>query len=263
MARRLALIGFGEAARAFAPGLSATLRGYDRLSDNPATRATMLAAFAAAGVEAGETPRDALAGAGAVLSLVTADQALAAASAVDGLDKDALWFDFNSVAPDTKRAAAMAVAACGGRYVDVAVMAPVAPLGVAVPLLVAGPEAAAGAQMLRDLGFADVAVAGARIGDAAAVKMIRSVMIKGIEALSAECVLASDAAGVRDAVIASLDASWPSDWKARFAYNLERMVTHGTRRAAEMDEVVATLDALGTGADMSRATAGWQRRMAA
>jgi hypothetical protein len=170
----------------------------------------------------------------------------------------------NSVAPDTKRAAAQAIAARNGRYVDVAVMAPVHPKRTAVPLLVAGPQAEAGAAVLRAIGFRDVTVVGEHVGAASAIKMIRSVMVKGIEALSAECVLAADAAGVRDAVIASLDASWPgADWGARFDYNLDRMIVHGGRRAAEMEEVVATLDALDTGSAMSRGTVARQRAIGA
>jgi hypothetical protein len=86
------------------------------------------------------------------------------------------------------------------------------------------------------------------------------VMVKGLEALTAECFLAAEAAGVRDAVAASLDASWREEsWAAKADYNLERMMEHGTRRAAEMEEVVRTLDALGTGSAMSRSTAARQR----
>lgn len=257
--KRLALIGFGEAARAFAPGLGASLRGFDAAPD-----AAMRAAFGAAGVTACDDAGTALTGADGALSLVTADQALAAARATDALPAGAWWCDMNSVAPQTKRDAAHAIAARGGRYLDVAIMAPVHPQGVAAPLLVAGPAAVAGAAWLRALGFTDVTVVGDRVGAASAIKMIRSVMVKGVEALSAECVLAAEAAGVRDAVIASLEASWPgADWRARFDYNLDRMLRHGLRRAAEMDEVVATLDAIGTGSTMSRATAARQRALGA
>jgi hypothetical protein len=85
--------------------------------------------------------------------------------------------------------------------------------------------------------------------------MIRSVMVKGIEALTAECILAAAAAGVSAEVLASLDASEkPKAWSERADYNLDRMMVHGLRRAAEMEEVVKTLDALGTGSAMSRGT---------
>ena len=264
MERRLALIGFGEAAGAFASGLSAALRGFDRKTDEAASRSDKLDDFAAAGVTACETAADALEHASAALSLVTADQALPAGEAATALPPGAFWFDMNSVAPDTKRAAAGAVGARGGRYVDVAVMSPVHPKRTAVPLLVSGPDASDGARYLAVLGFASVRIVDGPVGAASAIKMIRSVMVKGIEALSAECALAAEAAGVRDDVIASLDASWPGgDWAARFDYNLDRMMMHGLRRAAEMDEVVATLDALGTGSVMSRGTAQRQRAIGA
>lgn len=256
----LALIGFGEAAASFAPGLAARLRGYDRMTDDPATRDTKLADLACAGVELCLSSSAALQDAGAVLCLVTADQALAAAKAADALPRGAFWFDMNSVAPGTKCAAAEAIVRRGGRYVDVAVMAPVLPLRTAVPLLVSGPDAEDGSALLRAFGFGDVRVIGGDIGAASAVKMIRSVMIKGIEALSAECALAAEAAGVQLEVIRSLDASWPgADWGQRFDYNLDRMMRHGVRRAAEMEEVVVTLDALDTGSRMCRATADCQR----
>ncbi len=93
--------------------------------------------------------------------------------------------------------------------------------------------------------------------------MIRSVMIKGFEALTAECFLAARRAGVDDAVIASLQASDPGvDWPARGAYNLERMMAHGTRRAAEMREVAATLRELGLPDRMAAAAALWQDQIA-
>lgn len=264
MMERLALIGFGEAAQAFAPGLSAVLAAYDRKTDDPATVAAKLSDFERFGVAACCDPAGALAGASAALSLVTADQALAAAEASARIVPGSFWFDMNSVAPATKRAAARSIASHGGRYVDVAVMAPVHPKRVAVPLLVAGADADDGAAMLRMLGFADVTVVAGPVGAATSIKMIRSVMVKGIEAMSLECALAADAAGVLDEVIASLDASWPgAGWGARFDYNLDRMIVHGRRRAAEMEEVVATLDALGTGSDISRGTARRQRTVGA
>jgi len=258
MERIIASIGFGEAGQAFArPGI----RTYDRKVAGAATRTALLETCRAAGVEGCDTPQAALADADAVFSLVTADQALPAARACAALlAPHALWLDMNSVAPDTKRAAAQAIAAAGGRYVDVAVMAPVLPARLAVPLLLAGPDAAEAEAVLRDHGFTNVAIAGPTIGEASAIKMIRSVMVKGLEALTAECALAAERAGVRDAVIASLDASWkPQGWETRIDYNLDRMMAHGLRRAAEMEEVAATLTALGVDPVMTRGTIHRQR----
>ena len=255
-------IGFGEAGRNLCwPGA----RAYDRKTDSPDTRDAVRADYATAGVAGADHAKAALAGAGAVLSLVTADQALGVAQDYAAwLEQGAFWFDMNSVAPGTKRQAAAIIEAAGGRYVDVAVMAPVLPKRQAVPLLLAGPHADAGAARLRALGFSNVSVAGPAIGAASAIKMIRSVMVKGLEALSAECILAAHAAGVSEAVIASLDQSWRAQpWAQRFDYNLDRMLVHGLRRAAEMEEVARTLQDLGLDPAMTRGAIAWQRALGA
>jgi 3-hydroxyisobutyrate dehydrogenase-like beta-hydroxyacid dehydrogenase len=260
---RIALIGFGEAGAAFAQGAEwrAAARAYDRKTDDAATRDAKHEEYAAAGVTGVESADEALEDASLIFSLVTADQALLAARSA-AVAPGALWFDCNSVAPETKRAAAKAIEAAGGRYVDLAVMSPVVPAGRAAPLLVSGPHAEAGADALRALGFSTVRIVAGDIGSASSIKMIRSVMIKGLEALSAECVLGAEAAGVREEIIASLDASWrDGSWATRFDHNLDRMLVHGTRRAAEMEEVVKTLETLGTGAVMTRSTVQRQRAL--
>lgn len=177
MVTALCSIGFGEAAAAFADGPA---RGYDRKLGTAATRAAKLADFAAAGVDAAPSNGAAIGGAATILPLVTPDQALAAAAATAAaIAQGALSCDVNSVAPQTKRSAATAIERVGGRYLDVAVMAPAHPQRRAVPLLVSGPHADAGAAMLRGIGFADVCVVGTAVGAASTVKMARSVMIKG------------------------------------------------------------------------------------
>lgn len=265
---RLALIGFGEAARAFVAGFGqhrpAHLQGFDRKTDMAATRAGIEAAFVAHGVTGEPGPAGALAGAQAALCLVSADQALAAAhAAAPHLPHGCWWFDGNSCAPQTKQQAAEIIARAGGHYVDMAIMAPVHPKGIEVPICLSGPDPDTAAAILRCLGFSPQPV-GTQIGAASAIKMIRSVMIKGIEALSAECFLAAHRAGVEAPVLASLCASDPAlNWPARGAYNLERMMLHGTRRAAEMREVVRTLQGLGLPAGMSAACVDWQESLAA
>ncbi len=240
------MIGMGEAGRAFAdaPDRCIGAAGFDV---NPAlTRAATLA--------------EALDGAEVVLSLVTADRSVEAArQAAAHLACRAFFLDMNSVAPQTKRAACADIEAAGGRYIDVAIMAPVIPARLHVPLAVSGPHAAAADSALRAAGFSNVRIVADSVGAAAAIKMIRSVMIKGIEALTAEMIAAGDAAGVTEEVLASLGG----DWASRAAYNLDRMRQHGTCRAAEMREVAATLDALGIEPVMTRGTIRRQAEMGA
>ena len=260
MTQAIALIGFGEAGSTFAAaaGWGDSARAYDV---DPARRAVMTQS----GVLHALDPAEALLEATVCLCLVTADQALAATkSAAAHLSPGALWCDMNSVAPETKRTAARVIAAAGGCYVDVAVLAPVEPARLSVPLLLSGPAADDAATVLKALGFANVRVIGTEVGQASAIKLIRSVMVKGIEALSAEMIAAAEAAGVAHEVLASLDASdKPLPWAAKVANSRERMAAHGLRRAAEMEEAAMLLCALGVDPVMTRATILRQRAAAA
>lgn len=251
------MIGFGEAGETFARagGWRARAIGVDLLPDR---RAEIMRA----GIAPAEG--DALRSVTFALSLVTADQALSVAQSYAGeLSPGTLWCDGNSVAPETKRAAAAHIEAAGSRYVDMAILAPVQPKGLAVPLLLSGTAASEASVKLRELGFSDVRVVGCEVGQASAIKMIRSVMVKGLEALTAEMMLAATAAGVVDEVLAALDASEiDKSWAERAEYNLERMTTHGLRRAAEMEQSAQTLLALGVEPYMTRGTILRQREMA-
>ncbi|WP_294263704.1 NAD(P)-dependent oxidoreductase [uncultured Sphingomonas sp.] len=264
MVERIATIGFGEAAGAFAGAWSVPTAAYDLKLDDPAACEAMLKRMTAHRVVAAQDVAAAIEGADLILSLVTAGSALEAAMvAAHAIVPGQLYCDLNSVAPDTKRAAQAAVERAGGRYIDVAVLAPVFPKRLAVPLLLSGAPAVDAATALSRAGFTDISVIDGPVGAASSVKMIRSVMVKGIEALTAECVLAAETAGVLDAVIASLDASPPPrGWAATADYNLDRMMLHGRRRAEEMREVVKTLDAFGTGSAMTRATVERQDALA-
>jgi 3-hydroxyisobutyrate dehydrogenase-like beta-hydroxyacid dehydrogenase len=263
MESRIGLIGFGEAGRTFATAgdWASSARVFDIKTDSDRDGPAMRARYADAGVSGCDSVAEAVGQTSLILSLVTADQAPAVAETVAGcIAPGTLYCDMNSVAPQTKQAAAAMIEVAGGHYVDVALMAPVNPARLAMPLLLSGGEAEAAAHRLGRLGFTNCRTVGASVGRASAIKMIRSVMVKGIEALSAECVLAADAAGVLDEVLSSLDASEKdAPWQARADYNLGRMMIHGLRRAAEMEEAVKTLDGLGTGSVMTRGTVERQR----
>ena len=265
--RVIALLGIGEAAGAFLEGWDRQgcqrVSAFDIKSGSPSTRGWIQERCAGLAVANCPSLAGALDGAELVVSLVTADQALnAAAEAAPHLTAGALYVDGNSCSPETKREAALQVEAAGGRYVDMAIMAPVYPRKHLTPVLLAGPHADAASRALASLGMRP-GVAGDQVGQASTIKMVRSVMIKGIEALTAECMLAAHRAGVADAVLASLQASDSgTDWRARASYNLERMMVHGGRRAAEMREVARTVAQLGISDRMSRAITEWQQTIA-
>ena len=260
----IAFIGFGEAGQAIAAGLRETglecMAAWDILFPTPAGDRLRLAAEAS-GVRTAASAADAVRDADIVISAVTAASSVDAAAAVKPhLGSTPFVLDINSVSPGRKQETAKLLGEAA-RYVDVAVLAPIHPARHQTPMLLAGAHAEAIAPALAGLGMR-ASIAGAEIGAAAAIKMVRSVMIKGIEALTLECFLAAARAGVVDEVAASMSNNYPGlDWGKVVPYNLERMASHGERRAAEMEEVADTLRELGVEPLMTSATVKRQREM--
>ena len=176
------------------------------------------------------------------MAAVTAASSLEAAQSVaPHISGNPYYLDINSVSPGRKKETARLLDGTA-RYVDVAILAPIHPKRHQTPLLLAGPHAQAVLPLLVDELEMQGVIASDEVGAAAALKMIRSVMIKGIEALTAECFLAAQRAGITDEVAASLKNNYPAlDWPKVIAYNLERMASHGIRRADEMEQVAVTL----------------------
>jgi 3-hydroxyisobutyrate dehydrogenase-like beta-hydroxyacid dehydrogenase len=261
---RISLIGFGEAGQAIAAGLreggTEQIAAWDILFPRPEGE-KLKAAGQRSSVRLAASAADAVQGADIVISAVTAASSVEAARSVEPhLTTNPYYLDINSVSPGRKQESA---ALLGGkaRYIDVAVIAPIHPARHRTPMLTAGPHAQAAAPLLSALEM-QITIAGAKVGAAAAIKMIRSVMIKGIEALSLECFLAASRAGVLEQVADSLKNNYPGlDWRKVAAYNIERMASHGERRAAEMEESALTLRELGLDPLMVDATVVRQREM--
>ena len=263
---RISFIGFGEAGQAIASGFRDAgverIVAWDILFPEQAG-APLKAAGEAIGVRAAASAADAVREADLVISAVTAASSVdAARSVAPYLNNNPYYLDINSVSPGRKQETAKLLGA-RARYVDIAVVAAIHPARHRTPLLIAGPHAEEVSPLLRELEM-QLSVVGPETGSAAAIKMIRSVMIKGIEALTLECFLAAARAGVLDEVTTSLKNNYPTlDWGQIADYNLERMASHGARRAAEMEESAATLRELGLDPLMVESTVARQREMGA
>jgi 3-hydroxyisobutyrate dehydrogenase-like beta-hydroxyacid dehydrogenase len=262
---RLCFIGFGEAGQAIARGLRdtgiETVAAWDILF--PAAEGLKLKqAGASMGARVASSAADAAQSADIIISAVTAASSLEAASSVaPHLTGHPYFLDINSVSPGRKKETERLLGD-KARYVDVAILAPIHPARHQTPLLLAGPHAESVMPLLIDELDMRGAIAGHEVGQAAGLKMIRSVMIKGIEALTLECFLAASRAGIVDEVAASLKNNYPTlDWNKVIEYNIERMASHGVRRADEMDQVAATLRELGIDPLMACATSTRQREM--
>jgi 3-hydroxyisobutyrate dehydrogenase-like beta-hydroxyacid dehydrogenase len=263
----VAVIGFGEAGGIFAKDLA--LRGmkvsvFDILFNSNRGRQPMLRKAQAYGVTAARGLGDCLHKAELVISAVTASSALdVAKEAAPILAEDQLFLDINSVSPGSKRKAAKYVERRRARYIEAAVMSPVPKHRLQVPILLGGPHAFEAAEPLQRIGM-NAKPLSDQLGVASAVKMCRSVIIKGLEALVIESLFAARRYGAEDRVLESLAASYPGmGWEIDLPdYLISRVAEHGGRRAVEMREVAQTLKLVGIEPLMALAAAQRQQQLA-
>jgi 3-hydroxyisobutyrate dehydrogenase-like beta-hydroxyacid dehydrogenase len=250
-------IGFGEAGSTLARGLRSAgverIFAYDIKIGDPLIRDRAREAQATIV----DSSSDLAEAATILFSTVTSSSALdAAREAVAYLSPRHTYADLNSVSPARKQDIEKEINESGASFVEAAVMAPVGPYGHKVPMLIGGAGAKAFKEAMAPFGMKLEVLDGARVGSAAAVKMCRSIVVKGIEALLFECVMAATKFQADDLVFASLKETWPGiDWKKLADYTTGRVVVHGERRAREMEEVAETLRAIGIDPIMAEATA--------
>ena len=248
----MGFIGFGEAGSNIAGGLRGA--GIDRVFAFDILPVETRAKQSGANVV--DSPAALAASSDILISAVTANSALdAARSAAPFLSNRHLYVDINSVSPALKQEIDVVIRSSGAAFVEAAVMAPVPPYGHRVPMLLGGNGAHGFMETMSPFGMRLEVLQG-KVGTAAAVKMCRSIVVKGLEALMLECVLGAGHFNAEDRVFASLNESFPGiDWKKLADYMFGRVVLHGERRSHEMEEVAETLRAIGIDPIMAEATA--------
>lgn len=251
---RCAIIGFGEVGERFALDLAkGGAHAITAFDIAPGARGR---AAGCAGVDVAETAAAAAASADVVFLAVTAGSALEAATGlVGGLAHGPFVLDVNSVSPATKRLVADEVEAAGGRYVEAAIMSSIASKGLRSPVLLGGPHTEAFVDIMAPF-ETDLTPFSASIGAASSVKMCRSVIIKGLEAIATESMLTARRFGVEGHVLASLADTLPhGDWPGLVRYLIGRALMHGERRSEEMLEAAETVRQAGLEPILSAAIA--------
>jgi 3-hydroxyisobutyrate dehydrogenase-like beta-hydroxyacid dehydrogenase len=266
--RTIGLVGYGEVGRIFCAGLRGqpgveSIRAWDVKFADAAQREAQLAHAREAGVAPCDGMQALCVASDLVISAVTASNTLAVArEAAPFLRPGTLFLDLNSASPGTKQQCAELVEARGAHYVEAGVMTSVPPYGIRVPILLGGACAAELAPVLTGWGM-DTRAVSDRLGVASAIKMSRSVMIKGLEALVIESYATARRYGVEDHVLPTLVETFPSiDWSRQGAYFFSRVVQHGQRRAEEMREAARTVQEAGFEPFMARAIADKQQWVA-
>lgn len=226
----VAVLGLGEAGSRLAADLvsaGADVRGFDPVVSSTPD-----------GVTRSSDPDAAVDGSNLVLSLATAAGARAAAAgARSALGPDAIFADLNTASPELKRELAELVP----RFVDVALLGPVPSRGLATPVLASGPSADDFARVMAPLGM-PVEVVSERPGDAAAMKLLRSVFMKGLAAAAIESLAGADALGQREWLARQLGEVIDPGLLVRF---VEGSRLHAGRRVEEMEAACALLASLG------------------
>jgi len=227
---RIAVLGLGEAGGRLAADLAAAgadVHGYDPV-----------AVSTPEGVARAASAEEAVSGSAVVLGLTTARTARDALDAVlPALLDVALYADLNTGPPQLKRELAERVEAAGAAFADVALLGPIPTRGLGAPALASGAGAQAFADALAPYGM-PVRVVSAVPGDAAAMKLVRSVFMKGLAACAIESLRAADAAGCREWLEAELAAVIGEELLERL---VEGSRVHAARRVEEMEAASALL----------------------
>ncbi len=262
------VIGYGEVGKIFSAGLKAqagvrSVGAWDLKFADPRTQALEQAHAAQAGVAAHESARALCEASELVISAVTASRTLAVAQeAAQYLRVGSVFLDMNSASPATKQRCAALIDGSGAHYVEAGVMTSVPPYGIRTPMLLGGAQAAALALVFSAWGM-DTKAVSEKLGVASAIKMCRSVMIKGLEALVIESYSTARAYGVEEHVLPTLAETFPGiDWEKTGAYFFSRVVQHGQRRAEEMREAANTVREAGFEPFMTTAMADKQQWVA-
>ena len=243
-ARRVAVLGLGEAGGRLAADLAAAgveVRGYD---PDPSRDVP--------GITRADEPLAAARDCDAVLSVNAATVALDAAEAtLPALRETTLFADLNTAAPELKRELAALLRRAGAPFADVALLGPVPQRGLGVPALASGPGAQAFAELFGPFGM-PVTVVSDDAGDAAALKLVRSVFVKGLSAAVVESVQAAEALGRREWLVGEIEAVVGRRVLARA---LEGSRMHASRRVDEMAAACELLVELGVEPRVATASA--------
>lgn len=261
----ITIIGFGEAGPVFGKQFldnGATVTAWDKLQLDSATANQQIAKTQSLGIRAAASMHDAVSSAELIVSTVTASQApVAAEQAADALMNGCHWLDLNSVSPATKRQVHDSFAHKGVLFTEGVAMDTVPSKGAQVPLIFCGPESMSLSKTLNKFGLNTRSVS-AELGAASTTKLLRSILIKGMEALFAESIEAAGKVDMQDEVLASLQATYPGlDWQEVAGYQLYRASLHAERRASEMREAEKLVKELGVESLMTSAIVERQQNL--
>jgi len=236
---KIAIIGLGEVGRCYARALHAGGLELELCDARPSPSAQDLAAEWKLPVH--DSIGAWLRACDLILSCVTGAHALGVVEqCLTQAHQGAVLCDLTTASPDTKRSALRRANESKVRYVDVAIMGAISLSLERTPLIAAGDGAAEFASVLTAIGGRVTVVEGAA-GDAIALKILRSVFTKGMEALSVELLMAAEKQGVREKLYEQLRDIDETPLRTFVDMLVRTHVVHARRRAHEVHDAAAEL----------------------
>ncbi len=255
---RLGFIGFGGAGYGLAKGLLGAgleeVHCFDRLQETHPYADVIRRHAEEIGARQAKSLVVLLSRAETVISCVTGAMAVSVArDASPNLGPGHLFIDVNTASPKVKEVAAGIVEKTGAAFVDAALMGAIPTFLHRVPVLASGGGACRFLESLQPYGM-NITVIGATPGQASAIKMFRSIFMKGLLSLFLETLTATHRYGIDDRVLGSIAESLDgTPFLETARVQMTKGAVNAERMAHEMDEVIATLEELGVPAGMSKA----------
>ena len=248
------VLGFGMAGRPIARGLAEAGAAKVHVWKRPPWRPEHIEASTHPSILMTQSIEEALEGADLVLSLVTPESALEAARSASPFIRDAVYMDLNTTTPEVKREIGQLIEAGGGRPIDGAICDPAEVYGHEVVTLISGPEARRLSEDMAHYGMR-LQVLSERVGDASALKVVRSVFTKGLMMTFLEAIEAARRCGLVDELLESIAGTVEGLPLRDLALSLAgTSLIAAERRAQEMEGVVSTLESLGVDSHISAAS---------
>lgn len=256
--KTIGFVGYGELGQRITAGLSkagADVGAFDLLVETPDTVEALQEKADQAGITLAKTRAELAARTDIFISAVTCSDAVIAASQMAPyLGEHHIYVDLNSTSPAVKKEVCAVIENAGAHFVEIGVLGGIPTMGYKVSMLLCGDKAEEVAACLAGFGMDTECIEG-ETGAAAAVKMFRSIVVKGIEALFLECVLAAEPYGATERVLETIEQNYPGVGKDLANFFMTRTAVHAERRSHEMEEVAETLRAMGLDPIMSEASA--------
>ena len=253
---RLGLVGYGEIGSTLGRGLrDAGLQqvvAYDKYAFDGPYAALIQRRAQDAGVSLVHSNQE-LADASDLIASVTPGSASldSAADFVGCLNDRHTFIDFASATPKIKVGVAEQLAGSGALLGDGSIEG-TPKNGYAMPILVSGSAGERVRDLLNPFGM-NLSFVGEKLGTASGIKILRSVLIKGIEALTDEMLLAARHYGVDEIVLASACKTLARPWMETVEALIPSGVIHAKRRAEELEMSAEAVSDAGVDPVMARA----------